>query len=391
MTVLRTLVRTRTGLAGLVLVGLLVLSALISLVWTPYDPTLVRPAEGWLLPFSGGHLLGTDRLGRDELSQLLAGARSTFWTALLAAGIAAAAGLALALAAVLTPRWIGASVVQLTDVLIAFPVLLLAMILTAAFGGSTWTAVTAIGIGAGVNVARVARAEAARVLGTDYVLAAHAAGSGTWRTVRKHLLPNIAPTLIVQLSLVLSVAVLAVAALSYLGFGTPPPTVSWGRMLQEQQSYITARPLLVIWPGIAVACSVLGFNLLGDALREATDPRLRHGGPAARVGGGQTGALPGPGPEAHPRSSYGAPERTARPGEVPTSAKRGGRDPRPGPQPGPADDGSAGPLPAADAQPAAPQTRDPRSGARRPNTPDPAAGDRDTPTTDAEPPAEVTP
>ncbi|WP_030604469.1 ABC transporter permease [Streptomyces fulvoviolaceus] len=271
----RALLRSRSGFAGSVLVGLLVLSALVSLVWTPYDPTLARPQDSWLLPFSGGHVLGTDRLGRDELSQLLTGARSTLSTALLAAAIAAAVGLALAFAAVLTPRRLGAVVVQLTDVLIAFPVLLIAMILTAVHGGSTWTVVTAIGVGAGVNLARVARAEAGRVLGTDYVLAAHAAGSGTWRTVRKHLLPNIAPTLIVQLSLVLSVAVLAEAALSYLGFGTPAPAVSWGRMLQEQQQYVTARPLLVIWPGLAVAASVLGFNLLGDGLREATDARLR--------------------------------------------------------------------------------------------------------------------
>ena len=189
--------------------------------------------------------------------------------------IAAVVGLALAFAAVLVPRWIGAAVVQLTDVLIAFPVLLIAMILTAVYGGSTWTVVTAVGVGAGVNLARVARAEAGRVLNTDYVLAAHASGSGTWRTVRKHLLPNIAPTLVVQLSLVLSVAVLAEAALSFLGFGAPAPAVSWGRMLHEQQQYVAARPLLVIWPGLAVATSVLGFNLLGDGLREAADARLR--------------------------------------------------------------------------------------------------------------------
>lgn len=271
----RALLRSRSGLVGTVLVGLLALSALVSLVWTPYDPTFANPRDSWLLPFSGGHLLGTDRLGRDELSMLLTGARSTLTTAVLAAAVAAVVGLALTFAAVLVPRWIGAVVVQFTDVLIAFPVLLIAMILTAVYGGSTWTVVVAIGLGAGVNLARVARAEAGRVLNTDYVLAAHAAGSGTWRTVRKHLLPNIAPTLIVQLSLILSVAVLAEAALSFLGFGAPAPTVSWGRMLHEQQAYIAARPLLVIWPGIAVAASVLGFNLLGDGLREAADARLR--------------------------------------------------------------------------------------------------------------------
>lgn len=275
MTVARSLVRSRTGVAGLALVGLLVLSALLSLVWTPYDPTLVRPQDSWLLPFSGGHLLGTDRLGRDELSQLLAGARATLLTALLSAAVAAVVGLSLALTAVLVPRRLGAVVVQLTDVLIAFPVLLIAMVLTAVYGGSTWTVVGAVGAGAGVNLARVARAEAGRVLGTDYVLAAHAAGAGAWRVVRRHLLPNIAPTLVVQLSLVLSVAVLAEAALSFLGFGAPAPAVSWGRMLQEQQQYIAARPLLVVWPGLAVAACVLGFNLLGDGVREAVDARLR--------------------------------------------------------------------------------------------------------------------
>ncbi|MFG3233399.1 ABC transporter permease [Streptomyces antibioticus] len=273
--VVRALLRSRSGLAGTVLVGLLVLAALVSLVRTPYDPTLARPEDGWLLPLSGGHVLGTDRLGRDELSQLLTGARATLLTAVLAAAVAALVGLTLALAAVLLPRWIGPVVVQFTDVLIAFPVLLIAMILTAVHGASTWTVVTAVGVGAGVNLARIARAEAARVLTTDYVLAAHAAGAGTWRVVRKHLMPNIAPTLVVQLSLVLSVAVLGEAALSFLGFGAPAPTVSWGRMLHEQQQYIAARPLLVVWPGLAVAASVLGFNLLGDGLREAADARLR--------------------------------------------------------------------------------------------------------------------
>jgi peptide/nickel transport system permease protein len=271
----RALWRSRAGRLGLILTGLLVLAALVSAFWTPYDPTLVNPVQQWLLPLSGGHLLGTDNLGRDELSQLLAGAGTTLEVALLATAIAAVLGLALALAAAATPRWTGSPVERLIDVLVAFPVLLIAIILAAVYGGSTWTAVTAIGLGSGVAVARVARAEITRVLSTDYVLAAHVAGSGTGRTIRKHVLPNILPTLIVQLSLVMAVAVLAEAGLSYLGFGTQPPTVSWGRMLQEQQNYIAVRPLLVIWPGIAVALAVLGFNLLGDGLREATDPRLR--------------------------------------------------------------------------------------------------------------------
>ena len=271
----RALWRSRTGRLGLFLTGLLVLAALVSAFWTPDDPTFVDPTHQWLLPFSGGHLLGTDNLGRDEFSQLLAGAGTTLEVAVLATAIAAVVGLAFALAAAATPRLVGALVERLIDVLVAFPVLLIAIILAAVYGGSTWTAVTAIGLGSGVAVARVTRAEIGRVLGTDYVLAAHVAGSGRWRTIRRHVLPNILPTLIVQLSLVMAVAVLAEAGLSYLGFGTQPPTVSWGRMLEEQQEYIAIRPLLVIWPGIAVALAVLGFNLLGDGLREATDPRLR--------------------------------------------------------------------------------------------------------------------
>ncbi len=125
------------------------------------------------------------------------------------------------------------------------------------------------------------------MLASDYVLAAHAAGAGTRRIVRRHVLPNIAPTLYVQLSLALGIAVLAEAALSYLGLGTPPPTPSWGRMLQELQPYITLRPLVLLWPGLAVVLTVLGFNLLGDGIREATDPRLRDG--QATSGGSRRG------------------------------------------------------------------------------------------------------
>ncbi len=275
MTVLRTLVRKPSGVFGsLVLVALVVVS-LVSLAWTPFDPTATDPDQAWLLPFTAGHLLGTDRLGHDQFSQLMAGTRETLLTAVLAMLIAAVVGVLLALAATVTPRWVGATVVQLIDILIAFPVLLLAMILAAVYGGSTTTAVVAIGIGFGVNVARVARGEINAVRGTDYVLAAQACGASTGRIIRKHLLPNIAPTLIVQLSLTMALAVLAEAALTYLGYGTNPNTPSWGGMLAEQQAYIAARPLLVIWPGVAVVVTVLGLNLLGDALREATDPRLR--------------------------------------------------------------------------------------------------------------------
>jgi peptide/nickel transport system permease protein len=276
-TVLRALVRRPAGAFGLVVLTVLVLAGVLSLWWTPFDPQAADPGDAWLLPFQHGHLLGTDRIGRDQLSQLLAGARETLVAAVASAAVATVLGLVLSLTAVLSPRWLGATVVQLIDILIAFPALLLAMVLAAVYGGSLATVVAAIGISFGVAVARVTRGEIASARGSDFVLAARASGARTGRIIRKHLLPTIAPTLIVQLSLVMALAVLAEAALTYLGYGSSPSSPSWGGMLQEQQDYISARPLLVIWPGLAVAVTVLGFNLLGDALRDATDPRLRSG------------------------------------------------------------------------------------------------------------------
>ncbi|WP_372666393.1 ABC transporter permease [Amycolatopsis kentuckyensis] len=271
---LSSLLRRPAGAFGSAVALVLLLAGLVSLVWTPFDPLATDPGQAWLLPFQGGHLLGTDRIGHDQFSQLLAGARETLVAAVASAAVATVVGLLLALLAVLTPRWVGAGVVQLIDLLVAFPVLLLAMILAAVYGSSLATVVAAIGIGFGVAVARVARAELVSALGSDYVLAARAGGARTARIVRRHLLPTLAPTLIVQLSLVMALAVLAEAALTYLGYGSSPSSPSWGGMLHEQQAYIAARPLLVIWPGLAVALTVLGFNLLGDALRDATDPRL---------------------------------------------------------------------------------------------------------------------
>ncbi|MQY31196.1 ABC transporter permease [Nocardia aurantia] len=287
-TVLRALLRRPAGVFGLAVVAVLAIAALVAVWWTPFDPQATDPRAAWLLPFRRGHVLGTDRVGRDQFSVLLAGSRETLVVAAGSALIAAIIGLALGISAALAPRWAGAVVAQAIDLVIAFPALLLAMVLAAVYGASLATVLAAIGISAGVAVARVSRGEIARVLGADYVLAARAAGASTPRIVRKHLLPNIAPTLIVQLSLVMAVSVLTEAALTYLGYGSSPSTPSWGGLLHEQQAYISARPLLVVWPGLAVAVTVLGLNLLGDALREATDPRLRRG----RTGG--RGSAPGP-------------------------------------------------------------------------------------------------
>ncbi|MBA3604515.1 MAG: ABC transporter permease [Acidimicrobiia bacterium] len=264
--------RTWPGRIGTVLVGAVTVGALVSLVWTPHDPKKVVPADRWL-PVSWTHLFGTDGGGKDLFSQVLVGARTTLFVALLSALIAAVVGLLLGILSAVLPRLLGEAVAHVIDVLIALPTLILALVLVAALKGSVWTVSLAIGFGSGVVLARVVRAEAARVLTNDYILAASAAGSSTWRTVWRHIIPNIAPIVIVQLSLVAALAVLAEASLSYLGL-TPVSTPSWGRMLEGLQQSASVHPWAIVFPGLAVVMATLGFNLLGDALRDAVDPRL---------------------------------------------------------------------------------------------------------------------
>jgi peptide/nickel transport system permease protein len=265
--------RTWPGRLGLALVGVLVGSALVSLVWTPHDPKRVDPRERWRSP-SWAHPFGTDGAGKDLLSQVLVGARTTLTVALLTVGFAALIGLVLGILSAITPRLVGESIAHVIDVLIALPTLILALVFVAALGGSIWTVSLALGLGSGVVLARVVRAEVARVLTQDYILTATASGSSTWRTIWRHIIPNIAPTVIVQLSLIAALAVLAEAALSYLGL-TPVSTPSWGRMLESLQQTITIHPGALVFPGLAVVAATLGFNLLGDGLRDAVDPRLR--------------------------------------------------------------------------------------------------------------------
>ncbi len=261
------------GRIGAVLVGVMVLSALVSLVWTPYDPKKIDPSAKWL-PISWTHPFGTDGGGKDLFSQVLVGARTTLTVVLLTVLIAAVVGLVLGTLSSITPRLVGEPLAYLIDVMIALPTLVLALVFVAALGGSVWTVALAIGLGSGVVLARVVRAEVARVLTQDYIVTAAASGSSTWRTVWRHIVPNIAPTVIVQLSLIAALAVLAEAALSYLGL-TPVSTPSWGRMLETLQATVTVHPGALVFPGLAVVAATLGFNLLGDGLRDAIDPRLR--------------------------------------------------------------------------------------------------------------------
>lgn len=260
--------------AGAVLVGLVAVVGLVSLVWTPYaldDTGTGARLEGPTL----AHWGGTDRLGRDLLSQLMVGAGNALVVAVASMLVAGVLGVAVGVLAGATRRWVDVTLLSAVDLLIAFPTLLLAMLIVTVRGASLASAIWAIGISGSAVIARVTRVNVARVLREDYVTAATAAGTGWWGTITRHVVPNVAPTLLVQLMLLGGGAVLAEASLSYLGLGAPPPNASWGRLLHEAQATMVVQPWGAVLPGLAIVAAVLGLNLLGDGIRERTDPNLR--------------------------------------------------------------------------------------------------------------------
>lgn len=260
-----------SGIIGAIIVSTVVFGALLSLVWTPYDPVHVIP-EDRLQGSSLEHFLGTDRYGRDVFSQILAGSRITLLVGLVAVGIGAGLGIPLGVIAGMKRGLIDQLIMRGADMLLAFPALLLAIISGAAFGTSTISAMVAIGIAASPSFARVARSGTLQVMSRDYIAAAKLSG----RSPIPHILPNIAGVLTVQASVAFALAILAEAALSFLGLGTPPPDPSWGRMLQSAQASLGSEPMLAVWPGLTIAITVLGFNLLGDGLRDLIDPKTRR-------------------------------------------------------------------------------------------------------------------
>ena len=265
--------RHKSFMAGGVLVVLLVAIALLSFLWTPHEAAEIDVARK-LLPPSATHWLGTDSLGRDIVSLLIVGARASIAVGLIAVGIGISVGVALGLLAAARRGWVEELVMRLSDFTIAFPALLTAIMLTAIYGPGLVTSIVAIGIFNIPEFARITRASARAVWTREFVLAARACGKGAWRITLEHVLPNIASILIVQATIRFAIAILAEAALSYLGLGTQPPTPSWGRMLNEGQSMMYQAPLLAVWPGLAIVLSVLGLNLMGDGLRDLLDPKL---------------------------------------------------------------------------------------------------------------------
>ena len=262
---------------GGVLSLLLLLAAALSYVWTPYSVYEVD-MDAKLLPPGAQHWLGTDAFGRDVVSLLLVGARASILVGVIAVGIGLVVGTALGLLASAKRGWVEETIMRVSDFGFAFPAILSAIMLTAVYGPGIVNAIIAIGIYNIPTFARITRAAANSVWNRDYVLAARASGKGPWAITWHHVLPNVLPVLIVQATIRFAIAILAEAALSYLGLGTQPPQPSWRRMLAEAQTLMFQAPLLAVWPGVAIALSVLGLNLLGDGLRDVLDPRLQRRG-----------------------------------------------------------------------------------------------------------------
>ncbi len=263
----------RSFVIGGVLTLLLLAAAALSLVWTPYSP-YEMDLPGRLQPPNARHWLGTDPFGRDISSLLLVGARSSILVGVIAVGIGLLVGTALGLLAAARRGWVEELIMRLSDFSFAFPAILSAIMMTAVFGAGIVNAIIAIGIYNIPTFARITRASANAIWSREFVLAARACGKTNLSITIEHILPNILSVLIVQTTIRLAIAILAEAALSYLGLGTQPPQPSWGRMLSEAQTLMYQAPLLAVFPGLAIALAVLGLNLLGDGLRDLLDPRL---------------------------------------------------------------------------------------------------------------------
>jgi peptide/nickel transport system permease protein len=271
---LRRLLRRRGAILGLVVLAIFVLLAVAAPWVTPYDPI----AQGWMTVRkapSAVHWFGTDEVGRDVLTRVVFGARASLMAGVISIGIALTIGVPLGLVAGYLGGFVDALISRLTDAMLACPFLILAIALAAFLGPSLGNAMIAIGITATPIFVRLTRGQVMAVKVEDYVEAARAVGNPRWRIALVHILPNILPALLVQATLSIAAAIIAEAALSFLGLGQQPPAPSWGSMLNAAQRFLVNAPWMAIWPGLAIFATVLSFNLLGDGLRDALDPRER--------------------------------------------------------------------------------------------------------------------
>ncbi|MCZ8259034.1 MAG: ABC transporter permease [Beijerinckiaceae bacterium] len=264
----------KAAMFGLVVILALVFIAIFAPLIAPFDPTRQSWAAVRKAP-SALHWFGTDEVGRDLLSRIIYGTRASLAAGVISVGIAVALGVPLGLLAGYGPRWIDTILSRITDAMLASPFLILAIALAAFLGPSLTNAMIAIGITATPIFIRLTRGQVLAVKVEDYVESARAVGNPRWRIAVKHILPNVMPQLLVQITLTIAMAVIAEASLSFLGLGQQPPAPSWGSMLNSAQRFLTNAPWMAIWPGLAIFVTVLSFNLLGDGLRDAFDPRER--------------------------------------------------------------------------------------------------------------------
>ncbi|MBL4725639.1 MAG: ABC transporter permease [Rhizobiaceae bacterium] len=273
--ILQNALTNRSFLLGAIISGAIILMALLSLFWTPYDVTKLVIVNRLKMP-SAEFWFGTDHFGRDIFSMVMVGARNSIAVALVAVGIGVIIGVPLGTWAAAKRGFVDEALMRFNDLVFAFPALLSAVIITAIFGPGAINAIIAIGIFNIPVFARLSRGAALSIWPREYIMAARVAGKSRTRITIEHIIPNIANILIVQITIQFSLGILAEAGLSYVGLGTQPPLPSWGRMLFEAQTMMSFAPHMAIFPGLAIVITVLGLNLLGDGLRDALDPRLRR-------------------------------------------------------------------------------------------------------------------
>jgi ABC-type dipeptide/oligopeptide/nickel transport system permease subunit len=264
---------------GLVIFGILIILATISValfapIIAPYKPYEQNLRQALLNPCME-HLLGTDRLGRDTLSRVIFGSRASLMVGIVAIAIAAFFGMSLGLIAGYFGGILNVTIMRFVDALMSFPMILLALCITTLLGGGLTGVVIALGIGLIPNYARLMCGQVLTVREKDYVTAAHAMGSGSWRIMLRHLMPNSFPPTIVLMTMMMGHTILAEAGLSFLGVGIEPPGAAWGAMVSEGYPYLLTNPILSVAPGFAIMLVVFAFNMVGDGLRDALDPRLR--------------------------------------------------------------------------------------------------------------------
>ncbi len=271
----RSYVRNRTAVFGLAVVLGFTILTIAAPLYAPYDPTFPNTKDALSAP-SWTYLFGTDDIGRDVLSRVIYGARVSLQVGIFAVLIAAIVGILAGVAAGYYGRWIDSTIMRIVDAILAFPGLLFAIFLVGVLGPSIRNAMLAISITFIPGFARPTRANTLAIRETEYVMSAQAIGATDWRIMIRAVIPNLMSTVIVQLSLAMSVAILVEAGLSFLGLGVQPPTPAWGSMLGEGREYISRAWWITTFPGLAIFITVIAFNFIGDGLREALDPRQRR-------------------------------------------------------------------------------------------------------------------